>query len=82
MKVTIKKQIIFLFFMLLIPIWAVAQLMTVKGTVKDDKSEALVGVSILEAGSTTNGTITDVNGNFVIKVARNAKLNNFVYWLQ
>jgi len=75
MKVTIKKQIIFLFFMLLIPIWAVAQVMTVKGTVKDDKSEALVGVSILEAGSTTNGTITDVNGNFVIKVARNAKLN-------
>ena len=75
MKVTIKKQLIFMLFMLLIPLWAVAQVMTVKGTVKDNKGEALIGVNIREAGSTTNGTITDMNGNFVIKVSKSAKLN-------
>jgi len=75
MKVTIKKQLIFMLFMLLIPLWAVAQVMAVKGTVKDNKGEALIGVNIREAGSTTNGTITDMNGNFVIKVSKSAKLN-------
>lgn len=36
---------------------------TVKGTVVDGKGEPLIGVSILEKGS-SNGTITDVDGNF------------------
>jgi len=70
-----KKQIIFVLFMLLIPVFAIAQVMTVKGTVKDTKGEALIGVSIMQQGSATNGTITDLNGNFVIKVPKNAKLN-------
>ena len=75
MKVTIKKQTIFMLFLLLIPVWASAQVMTVKGTVKDNKGEALIGVSVFEAGSAKNGTITDINGNFSLKVAKTAKLN-------
>ena len=41
---------------------------TVKGTVKDASGETLIGVSILVKG-TTNGTITDVDGNFSINVS-------------
>lgn len=39
----------------------------VKGTIKDDKGSALPGVSIFEKG-TTNGTVSDENGNFSINV--------------
>jgi len=36
---------------------------TVKGTVSDTKGEVIIGASVLEKG-TTNGTITNVNGEF------------------
>ena len=39
----------------------------VSGTVKDDTGSGIPGVSILEKG-TTNGTVTDVNGNFTLNV--------------
>ncbi len=46
----------------------------VKGVVIDESSEPMVGVTIMEKG-TSNGTITDINGKFQIKVAANgAKL--------
>ena len=48
-----------LFFCLYIP-WAMAQ---VKGTVKDSDGEALIGASVVEKG-TTNGTATNVSGEF------------------
>jgi len=76
MKVTQKKQIFLIsLILLLLPAWAVSQTITVQGTVKDTRGEALIGVSILEAGSTSNGTITDLNGNFTLKVPKNAKIN-------
>lgn len=41
---------------------------SVSGTVKDNKGEPLIGVSVLVKG-TTNGTVTDLNGNFSLKVS-------------
>ena len=41
----------------LIPLWAFAQSVMVKGVVKDTSGEAIIGASVLEKG-TTNGTIT------------------------
>ena len=38
---------------------------TVKGVVKDATGEPLIGVSVVVKG-TTNGAVTDVNGNFSI----------------
>lgn len=51
-----------------------AQQLNVNGVVTDTKGEAIIGASILVEG-TTNGTITDFDGNFTISnVASNANL--------
>ena len=51
-----------------------AQAQKVTGSVLDAKTgEALIGVSVLEAG-TTNGNITDLDGNFSISVQPGATL--------
>ncbi|MEQ9221764.1 MAG: TonB-dependent receptor [Cyclobacteriaceae bacterium] len=47
--------------------------LSVSGTVTDENGEGLPGASILEKG-TTNGTITDVDGNFSLNVPENAIL--------
>jgi len=39
----------------------------VKGKIVDDKGEPLIGASVLEKG-TSNGTITDVNGEFALQL--------------
>jgi TonB-linked SusC/RagA family outer membrane protein len=45
---------------------ALAQTITVKGTVKDDAGEGAIGATVMVEG-TTNGTVTDFDGNFVVK---------------
>jgi TonB-linked SusC/RagA family outer membrane protein len=50
-----------------------AQKRTVTGTVKSDDGAALPGVSILEKG-TTNGALTDAEGNYTIGIQDNATL--------
>lgn len=40
----------------------------IKGVVIDVNGESLIGVNVYEKGSTTNGTSTDINGNFTINV--------------
>lgn len=46
---------------------------TTTGQVVDAKGEPLIGVSILEVG-TTNGTISDIDGNFTLSVNEGATL--------
>ncbi len=41
---------------------------TVAGTVKDDFGEPIIGANVIEKG-TTNGVITDINGNFSLSVS-------------
>ena len=51
-----------------------AQTQKVSGTVLDAKTgETLIGVSVLETG-TTNGVVTDLDGNFTLNVQKNAEL--------
>ncbi len=45
----------------------------ITGTVKDSQGEPLIGVSIMEEG-TSKGTVTDVNGNYTLDVKPGAKL--------
>lgn len=52
---------------------AQADQLTIQGVVVDGKGEPLIGVSILEKG-TTNGTITDVDGAFTLPVSPSSQL--------
>ena len=54
---------IFLLFFFLLEMFA--QQLTVKGVVKDATGESIIGASVLVKG-TTNGTITDFDGNFIL----------------
>ena len=47
--------------------------MNVTGNVKDAAGEPLIGVSILVKG-TTNGAVTDIDGNFTLQAAKGATL--------
>lgn len=51
-----------------------AQTITLNGNVKDTSGEPIIGASIVEKGNTTNGTITDLDGNFSLKVPSNASV--------
>ena len=46
---------------------AIEQKQTVTGTVTDNNGDAIPGVNVMEKG-TTNGVITDVNGQYTISV--------------
>lgn len=52
---------------------AFAQDRQITGTVVDGTGESVIGANVLEAG-TTNGVITDIDGNFRLQVKPNAKL--------
>jgi len=64
-------RLLFLFF--LIPALAFSQNISVNGVVKDIAGEPIIGVSVVESG-TTNGTITDTDGKFSISVSPQGKL--------
>ena len=51
--------------LLSLPMTLVAQNITVKGNVADNTGETIIGVSVAVKG-TTNGTITDMDGNFTL----------------
>ena len=51
-----------------------AQNVTVKGNVKDASGVPVIGATVLQTGTTSNGTVTDIDGNYVISVPANANL--------
>ncbi len=46
----------------------------ITGTITDENNEPVIGANILEKG-TTNGTITDMDGNFTLSVENNSVLH-------
>lgn len=52
---------------------AFAQQLSVTGNVKDTSGEPIIGASVVEKG-TTNGVITDMDGNFKLSVSQSALL--------
>ena len=69
---SLQKPLVFLFLLCLFPLGAMAQ-SAVKGTVNDDSGEPIIGASVVEKG-TTNGTVTDFDGNFALNVKSGATL--------
>lgn len=51
----------------------VQQQRSISGTVKDTKGDPIIGANVLIKG-TTNGTITDIDGNFSLNVPNNVTL--------
>ena len=52
----------------------IEQKKNITGKVTDSQGEPIIGANVLEIGNTSNGTITDVNGNFSLSVPANAKI--------
>lgn len=74
MKVKLKKGIFFAFLLLtLLNFQGFAQDRIARGNVMDVHKEPLIGVNVVEKG-TTNGTITDIDGNFSLNIQPNATL--------
>ncbi|WP_195529012.1 carboxypeptidase-like regulatory domain-containing protein, partial [Phocaeicola massiliensis] len=51
-------------------IQSIMQQKTIKGTVVDETGEPIIGANVVEKG-TTNGVITDFNGEFTLNVPLN-----------
>ena len=65
--------LLYLFFIQVPSLFAQDSLITVSGTVTDPDSQSIFGASVLEKG-TGNGTITDLEGHFVLSVPPNSVL--------
>jgi hypothetical protein len=63
-----KKDLNFFLILLFLPIMMFAQNRTidVRGKITDERNEPLIGVAVQVKGTTT-GTVTDVDGNFLLQ---------------
>ena len=69
----VLSKILSIALLIAMPLYASAQTITVKGNVKDAAGLAVIGASVIQQG-TSNGVITDLDGNYSINVPANATL--------
>ena len=67
-----KSRLITMLLALMVSLTSWAQ--GISGTVVDDQGEAVIGASVVEKGNPQNGTITDFDGKFNIKVNQGATI--------
>ncbi len=67
-----KKYLLFSF-LLLLPITLYGQNVSLSGTVIDDGGQPIIGAAVMENG-TTNGTVTDLDGHFILEVKGTSSL--------
>lgn len=70
----IYRMILPLLLGLFLSLGAYAQQVSVKGHVKDAAGEAVIGANVVVKGNSAIGTITDLDGNFVLSVPQNATI--------
>ena len=68
-----ERRLLLIMWGLFLSLSAFAQQISIKGHVVDATGEPVIGASVVEKG-TTNGTITDVDGNFSLSVPTNSTL--------
>lgn len=74
MKKSNSKGLWLLAMLLMLPVWAFAQNITVKGTVTDLSGEPLPGVNVIEQGA-SKGVVTNLDGNYIISAQSNGTLS-------
>lgn len=47
---------------------------TVKGIVTDENGEPVIGASVVEKGIPSNGTVTDINGEYTLKLKKGSRV--------
>lgn len=62
-----KQRVVMMLLLLCVTVGMFAQKISVRGNVKDEKGEAVIGATVQLKG-TTLGTITDIDGNFTISL--------------
>ena len=72
-KMMNRKTMLVMLLSLCMSLPALAQKITVQGTVYDETGETLIGASVLVKG-TTSGVATDFDGNFSVQAEPNAIL--------
>ena len=73
MKRLLKERLVLSLLTLLMPLGLLAQDIKVQGVVKDERGETVIGASVMQKG-TTNGAVTDIDGNFSLTVPSKATL--------
>lgn len=76
---TIRRSSAIVVMMLMFCLASQAQNITVKGHVADSKGEEVIGASVLIKGSKGVGTVTDIDGNFVLQVPSENSTLQFSY---
>lgn len=72
-KNLMTHRMAFLCLYLMLPLGIFAQSISVTGVVKDASGETVIGATVREKG-TDNATVTDLNGNYTIRIAPKAAL--------
>jgi TonB-linked SusC/RagA family outer membrane protein len=69
-----KKKTNLFFIFLFFPIWifAQSQQIEVKGQIVDENEEPIIGANVIESGNPANGTVSDTEGKFKLKVPQDA----------
>ena len=71
----IKRSLLFALFLIMCTL-AQAQRLTVQGkVVSKTDGESIIGATVIETNQPSNGTITDIDGNFTLSVPQGAELS-------
>lgn len=73
LKQLLNERLMLSLLCLLMPLSLLAQDIKVQGVVKDQTGEAVIGATVMQKG-TSNGTVTDFDGNFSLTVPSKATL--------
>ena len=74
MKPSALRRIAFVLFAMLLSMTAQAQLSGLQGTVLDEAGDPVIGASVIEKSNPKNGTITNIDGQFTMKVSEGTAL--------
>ena len=71
----IKRSLLFALFLIMCTL-VQGQRLTVQGkVVSKTDGESIIGATVIETNQTSNGTITDIDGNFTLSVPQGAELS-------